>query len=37
VTWNRTYGNTADYAREEGESRSEARLYSVCGCGFESH
>ena len=26
VTWNRTYGNTADYAREEGESRSEARL-----------
>ncbi|WP_435037450.1 copper resistance protein B [Pseudomonas neuropathica] len=26
VTWNRTYGNTADYAREEGEKRSEARL-----------
>ncbi|WP_192558540.1 copper resistance protein B [Pseudomonas allokribbensis] len=26
VTWNRTYGNTADYAREEGEDRSEARL-----------
>ncbi|PCR94033.1 copper resistance protein CopB [Pseudomonas fluorescens] len=26
VTWNRTYGNTADYTREEGEDRSEARL-----------
>lgn len=26
VTWNRTYGNTADYAREEDEDRSEARL-----------
>jgi copper resistance protein B len=26
VTWSRTYGNTADYAREEGEDRSEARL-----------
>ncbi|WP_410457994.1 copper resistance protein B [Pseudomonas sp. N40(2020)] len=26
VTWNRTYGNTADYARAEGEDRSEARL-----------
>ena len=26
VTWNRTYGNTADYAREDGEDRSEARL-----------
>ncbi|UVM60229.1 copper resistance protein B [Pseudomonas sp. B21-010] len=26
VTWNRVYGNTADYAREEGEDRSEARL-----------
>ena len=26
VTWNRTYGNTADYAREEGEDRGEARL-----------
>ncbi|AZV28066.1 copper resistance protein CopB [Pseudomonas syringae] len=26
VTWNRTYGNTADYAREEGDDRSEARL-----------
>lgn len=26
VTWNRTYGNTADYARDEGEDRSEARL-----------
>ncbi|WP_159815493.1 copper resistance protein B [Pseudomonas sp. 18058] len=26
VTWNRTYGNTADYAREEGEDRSEVRL-----------
>ncbi|WP_285354447.1 copper resistance protein B [Pseudomonas sp. lyk4-R2A-10] len=26
VTWNRTYGQTADYAREEGEDRSEARL-----------
>jgi len=26
VTWNRTYGNTADYAQEEGEDRSEARL-----------
>jgi copper resistance protein B len=26
VTWNRTYGNSADYAREEGEDRSEARL-----------
>lgn len=26
VTWNRVYGNTVDYAREEGEDRSEARL-----------
>ncbi|WP_236197225.1 copper resistance protein B [Pseudomonas glycinae] len=26
VTWNRSYGRTADYAREEGEDRSEARL-----------
>ncbi|TCV64130.1 copper resistance protein B [Pseudomonas fluorescens] len=26
VTWNRVYGNTADYAREDGEDRSEARL-----------
>ena len=26
VTWNRTYGHTADYARGEGEDRSEARL-----------
>ncbi|TWI50501.1 copper resistance protein B [Pseudomonas duriflava] len=26
VTWNRTYGNTADYAHEEGEDRSETRL-----------
>ena len=26
VTWNRTYGKTADYARDEGEDRSEARL-----------
>lgn len=26
VTWNRTYGRTTDYAREEGEDRSEARL-----------
>ncbi|WP_085637804.1 MULTISPECIES: copper resistance protein B [unclassified Pseudomonas] len=26
VTWNRTYGNTADFAREEGEDRSETRL-----------
>lgn len=26
VTWNRVYGNTADYAREEGDDRSEARL-----------
>ncbi|WP_432217247.1 copper resistance protein B [Pseudomonas kribbensis] len=26
VTWNRTYGHTADYAREEGEDGSEARL-----------
>ena len=26
VTWNRVYGNTADYARDEGEDRSEARL-----------
>ena len=26
VTWNRTYGKTADYAREEGEDNSEARL-----------
>ncbi|NHN66840.1 MAG: copper resistance protein B [Mesorhizobium sp.] len=26
VTWNRAYGNTADYAREEGDDRSEARL-----------
>ncbi|WP_448107041.1 copper resistance protein B [Pseudomonas azerbaijanoccidentalis] len=26
VTWNRTYGKTADYAAAEGEDRSEARL-----------
>jgi copper resistance protein B len=26
VTWNRVYGNTADYAREEDDDRSEARL-----------
>jgi copper resistance protein B len=26
VTWNRTYGNTADYANDEGEDRSETRL-----------
>jgi copper resistance protein B len=26
VTWNRTYGKTADYANAEGEDRSEARL-----------
>ncbi|WP_409319480.1 copper resistance protein B [Pseudomonas sp. KCJK9016] len=26
VSWNRTYGNTAAYAREEGEDRSEARF-----------
>lgn len=26
VTWNRSYGNTADFAHEEGEDRSEARL-----------
>jgi copper resistance protein B len=26
VTWNRAYGNTADYVRGEGEDRSEARL-----------
>ena len=26
VTWNRTYGKTADYATTEGEDRSEARL-----------
>ncbi|BBP57657.1 copper resistance protein B [Pseudomonas sp. St316] len=26
VTWNRVYGNTADYTREDGEDRSEARL-----------
>jgi len=26
VSWNRSYGNTADFAREEGEDRSEARL-----------
>ncbi|WP_434574520.1 copper resistance protein B [Pseudomonas sp. Z3-6] len=26
VTWNRVYGNTADYVREEGEDSSEARL-----------
>ena len=26
VTWNRTYGNTANYAREDSEDRSEARL-----------
>lgn len=26
MTWNRVYGNTADYAREEGDDRSEARL-----------
>ena len=26
VTWNRAYGKTADYAREEGEDNSEARL-----------
>jgi copper resistance protein B len=26
VTWNRTYGKTADYASADGEDRSEARL-----------
>lgn len=26
VTWNRSYGKTADYAREEGEDRSETHL-----------
>ncbi|GFM78637.1 copper resistance protein B [Pseudomonas cichorii] len=26
VSWNRSYGKTADYAREEGEDNSEARL-----------
>ncbi|BAP44002.1 copper resistance B [Pseudomonas sp. StFLB209] len=26
VTWNHRYGNSADYARAEGEARSEARL-----------
>lgn len=26
VTWNRAYGKTADYARDEGEDRNEARL-----------
>lgn len=26
VTWNRSYGKTADYAREEDEERSEARF-----------
>jgi len=26
VTWNRTYGKTADYAKDDGEDRSEARL-----------
>ncbi|MNR07008.1 Copper resistance protein B precursor [compost metagenome] len=26
VTWNRTYGNTADFAREEGEDNDEARF-----------
>ena len=26
VTWNRTYGKTADYALDDGEDRSEARL-----------
>ncbi|WP_342245442.1 copper resistance protein B [Pseudomonas sp. OTU5201] len=26
VTWNRNYGNTADFAREEGEDNDEARL-----------
>ena len=26
VTWNRAYGKTADYARDEGEDSSEARL-----------
>lgn len=26
VTWNRSYGKTADYAREEGEDNSETRL-----------
>lgn len=26
VTWNRSYGKSADYAREEGEDSSEARL-----------
>lgn len=26
VTWNRTYGKTADYARDEGEDRSDTRL-----------
>ncbi|MDE3739994.1 copper resistance protein B [Pseudomonas resinovorans] len=26
VTWNRNYGNTADFAREEGENNDEARF-----------
>lgn len=26
VTWNRAYGNTADYARADGEARNEARF-----------
>ena len=26
VTWNRSYGKTADYAKDDGEDRSEARL-----------
>ncbi|MFJ4145700.1 copper resistance protein B [Pseudomonas sp. NPDC089734] len=26
VSWNRSYGKTADYAREDGEDRSEAKL-----------
>jgi len=34
VTWNRVYGNTADYAREEGEDRSEARLVLGLRMGF---
>ncbi|WP_028626664.1 copper resistance protein B [Metapseudomonas resinovorans] len=32
VTWNRNYGNTADFAREEGEDNDEARF--VAGIRF---
>ncbi|MCY1563165.1 Copper resistance protein B [compost metagenome] len=32
VTWNRNYGNTADFAREEGDDNDEARF--VAGIRF---